>query len=414
MRTIDRKTKAAAQFHESFARALLFSFCIALGLSWVALRSHAQTQQPGSSTVAKAIGAVKAISGSTITLAPDSGPEVNISVQPETQILRVVPGEKTLSNAASIPVTDLLVGDRIRVTGKMSDDNQALVAAKIIAIKQSDIEARHQQDIQDWQKRGVDGVATGVDASAGTVTITVRNKSIAIHASPTTVIRRYPADSVKFDDAKPSTLQEIHPGDQVRARGDRNADGTALTADELVSGSFRNIAGTVNSIDASSSTMNVHDLLSKKNVVIKVTPDSQLRHLPPEMAQRIAARLKGAGAGTAASSGSAPNGQTPRAPRAQGAPDGTGSGSGGGPGGRSGSSPDFQQLLSRIPAASLSDLHKGDAVVLVSTEGDGSAVTAITLLSGVEPILQAAPGAGSSSILSPWSLSAPAGDAGGP
>jgi hypothetical protein len=409
MRTIDRKTKVGTPSLESFARALFFSVCIALGLSWVPLR--AQAQQPGSSTVAKAIGAVKAISGSTITLVPDSGPEVNISVQPATQILRVAPGEKTLSNAASIQVTDLQVGDRIRVTGKMSDDNQALVAAKIIAIKQSDIEARHQQDIQDWQKRGVDGVASAVDASAGTVTITVRNKSIAIHTSPTTVIRRYPADSIKFDDAKPSTLQEIYPGDQVRARGDRNADGTALTADELVSGSFRNIAGTVNSIDASSSTMNVHDLLSKKNVEIKVTPDSQLRHLPPEMAQRIAARLKGAGAGTAASSGSAPNGQTSRA---SGAPDGTGSGSGGGPGGRSGGSPDFQQLLSRIPSASLSDLHKGDAVVLVSTEGDGSAVTAITLLSGVEPILQAAPGAGSSSILSPWSLSAPAGDAGAP
>jgi hypothetical protein len=408
MRTIDRKTKAAAPFLECFARALLFSFCIALGLSWVALRAHAQAQQPGSSSVGKAIGAIKAISGSTITLAPDSGPEVYISLQPATQILRVAPGEKTLSNAASIQVTDLQVGDRIRVTGKMSDDNQALLAAKIIAIKQSDIEARHQQDIQDWQKRGVDGVASAVDATAGTVTITVRNKSITMHTSPTTVIRRYPADSIKFDDAKPSALQDIHAGDQVRARGDRNADGTVLTADELVSGSFRNIAGTVNSIDASSSTMNVHDMLSKKNVVIKITPDSQLRHLPPEMAQRIAARLKGAG--TAASSGSAPNGQTPRV---SGAPDGAGSGSGG-PGGRSGGSPDFQQLLSRIPAASLSDLHKGDAVVLVSTEGDATAVTAITLLSGVEPILQAAPGAGSSSILSPWSLSAPAGDAGGP
>ena len=201
---------------------------------------------------------------------------------------------------------------------------------------------------------------------------------------------------------------KIHSGDQVRARGDRNADGTALTADELVSGSFRNIAGTVTSIDASSSTMNVHDLLSKKNVVIKVTPDSQLRHLPPEMAQRIAARLKSAGTGTTASSGTAPNGQTPHA---SGAPEGTG---GGGPGGRSGGSLDFQQLLSRIPAASLSDLHKGDAVVLVSTEGDATAVTAITLLSGVELILQAAPGASSSSILSPWSLSAPGGDVGGP
>ncbi len=382
--------------------------CLAVVLSWGAVGVHAQEQQSGTSAVAKAIGAIKTITGSTLTLAPDSGPEVNISVQPATQILRVAPGEKTLSNAASIQVTDLQVGDRIRVTGKMSDDNQTLLAAKIIAIKQSDIEARHQQDIQDWQKRGVDGVATAVDVIAGTVTITVRNKSIVIHSSPTTVIRRYPADSVKFDEAKPSTLNDVHSGDQVRARGDRNADGTTLTADEIVSGSFRNIAGTVNSVDASSSTMNVHDLLSRTNVAIKVTPDSQLRHLPPEMAQRIAARLKGAG--TAGSSGSASNSQ---APRGSGAADGTGPGAGA-PGVRSGGTPDFQQMLSRIPAASLSDLHKGDAVVLVSTEGDGTAVSAITLLSGVEPILQAAPGASGSSILSPWSLSAPAGDAGGP
>ena len=67
-------------------------------------------------------------------------------------------------------------------------------------------------------------------------------------------------------------------------------------------------------------------------------------------------------------------------------------------------------MLSRVPAASLADLHKGDAVIIVSTEGG----TAITLLSGVEPILQAAPSASSAAILTPWSLSAPSGDAGGP
>jgi hypothetical protein len=71
-------------------------------------------------------------------------------------------------------------------------------------------------------------------------------------------------------------------------------------------------------------------------------------------------------------------------------------------------------MLSRLPPAPLSDLHKGDAVVVVSTEGTASESTAITLLSGVEPILQAAPGASTASILSPWSLSAPGGDSGGP
>ena len=35
----------------------------------------------------------------------------------------------------------------------------------------------------------------------------------------------------------------------VRA-GDRNADGTELTAQEIVTGSFRNVAGIVNSVDA--------------------------------------------------------------------------------------------------------------------------------------------------------------------
>jgi hypothetical protein len=74
-------------------------------------------------------------------------------------------------------------------------------------------------------------------------------------------------------------------------------------------------------------------------------------------------------------------------------------------GGRSGGSPDIQQILSRMPAASLSDLQKGDAVMIVTTAGDSSgAVNAITLLAGVEPILTAAPSASQAMMLSPWSL----------
>lgn len=84
----------------------------------------------------------------------------------------------------------------------------------------------------------------------------------------------------------------------------------------------------------------------------------------------------------------------------------------GAPGGmRAGGSADFQQVLSRMPTITLADLHKGDAVVVVATEGATSASTAITLLTGVEPILQAAPTAGQAMMLTPWSLGgAPAGD----
>ena len=65
---------------------------------------------------------------------------------------------------------------------------------------------------------------------------------------------------------------------------------------------------------------------------------------------------------------------------------------------------DFQQFLSRMPAVTLGDLHKGDAVLIVATQGSASGATAITLLSGVEPILQAAPSASQAMMLTPWSL----------
>ena len=69
---------------------------------------------------------------------------------------------------------------------------------------------------------------------------------------------------------------------------------------------------------------------------------------------------------------------------------------------------DMQQILSRAPAIQLSDLQKGEAVMLVSTQG-ASDVTAITLLAGVEPLLEAP---ASQDLLSNWSMGA-SGEGGG-
>jgi Domain of unknown function (DUF5666) len=376
-----------------------------------------------SPAASRRIGAIKAINGMVITLTPDSGSDVTVTVHPSARIVRIAPGEKDLKNATPIELQDLQVGDRILVGGKAADDNLSLLASSVVVMKRSDLDARHQQDLQDWQKRGVGGLVSAVDATAGTVTISVVSfsgkKDLVIHSSKTSVIRRYAPDSVKFDDAKAGTLQEIHPGDQVRARGERNADGTELAAEEIVSGSFRNVAGTIASVDAAASSLTVQDLLSKKTVSVKVTADSQLRHLPPEMAQRIATRLKGPATGPATASGAAPSQSTAptatsgQSPGASTSPEGGGGARGFGTGGRS-SGADLQQMLSRMPAASLADLHKGDAVLIVSTEGSGGTGTAITLLSGVEPILQAAPSAGQAMMLAPWSLGGPSGDVGGP
>jgi hypothetical protein len=382
---------------------------------------HAQTA--GQPAVARRIGAIKAITGNAITLTPDSGPDVAVTVQPNARILRIAPGEKDLKNATPVQLQDIQVGDRVRVRGQASADGASIAALEVIVIPRSDLEARHEQERQDWQKRGLGGLVSAVDPAAGTVTISVTSlggkKEIAVHTSKNTVFRRYAPDSVKFDDAKPSTLQEIQPGDQLRARGDRSPDGSELTAEEIVTGSFRNVAGLVNSVDASGSTITVQDLLSNKPVQVKITAESQLHKLPPEMAQRIAMRLKASmppgtpGAGASANSGSVPKaGDGGQSGNQSGGVNSGGGGMSAG-GTRQRGAPDFQQMLSLMPPVTIADLHKGDAVLIVTTEGTASSGgTAITLLSGVEPILQAAPTGSQAMMLAPWSLGgAPGGDA---
>ncbi len=374
-------------------------------------------QQPSSQTPAAArpVGTIKSISGNAITLTTDAGSDVTVQVQDATKLVRIAPGQKDLKEATPIQLGDVQPGDRILVRGKLAEDGKSVVAASVIAMKKADITDKQSRDREGWQKHGFGGLVNGVDAASNTISVAQpsagEKKSVAVHLSKDTLLRRYASDSVKFDDAKPAPLDQIKPGDQLRARGTRSADGSELTADEIVSGTFRNIAGTISALDASAGTITVQDLVSKKSVTVRITAESQLRKLPAPMAQRIAMRLKGfppeahSSAPAPGTAGPAANaGQTtkPSSPPSGGSDSG-GSGGMGRPGG--GATADLQQMINRMPAATLADLKKDDAVMVVATEGGANGVsTVITLLGGVEPILEASPKSNSSTILSPWSL----------
>ena len=401
-----------------------------------ATQETAQINQ-GAAKSSLALGTIKSISGNTLILTSDAGAEMTVDVRDSTKIVRIAPGQKDLKDAQPIALTDLQIGDRILVRGKAGDDNKTFSATSIVAMKKADIAEKQSRERDEWQKNGVGGLVNSVDAAAGVISITSpslrEKKTVLVRVTKDTILRRYAPGSVKFDDAKPAPLAEIRPGDQLRARGEKSADGSELTAQEIVSGSFRNISGTISSLDSAQSTITVHDLATKKNVAVKITSESQLRKLPAPIAQRIAQRLNGSSGANGGATGDQPgSGQagstrpgamsgTTSAPTAKESGAGQGSGDFGGrgrgmSGGAGGGGADLQQMISRMPASTIADLQKGDAVMLVGTEARSSnAVTAITLLAGVEPILQGSPNGGASSILSPWSLSAaPSGEAGTP
>ena len=365
----------------------LLTTIVALGLTIAA------QQTSGSAGVTRKTGSVQSIQGNTLLLKDDAGQEIKVTIQENARILRVAPGQTDLKSAVPMTASDIQAGDRMLVRGQAGDSADSVLASSIIVMRKGDVAQKQQQDRMEWQRHGTGGIVSSIDSGAGTVTLSLTpTQNMVVKTTPQTSFLRYAPVSVKFEDAVKAQFSDIKVGDQLRARGTRTADGKELTADEVISGTFRNIAGTITGIDAGASTVTIKDVLGKKNVKVKITGDTQMRKLPEQLAQRIAFFLKSPEAAQAAAARfqqRAAGGQRP-----------------------GGGSPDFQQMINRLPAVTLADLKKEDAVMIVSTPGTGnSEVSAITLLSGVEPILTSNTSQ-AAALLNGWNLSAPAGDVG--
>jgi hypothetical protein len=366
------------------------------------------------------IGEVTSIDGASkqIKLKGDDGIAYTVTLSDSTSFLRIPPGEKDLKKAAKIAFSDVAVGDRALARGPIEDDTKTVPARTIIIMTKGDLAQKHQHDQAEWQTRGVAGTVTALNADNKEVTITTRGrepKTVVIDASGAD-LRRYAPDSVKFADAKPSSFAQLQPGDTLRALGEKNDDGTRLKAEEVISGAFVTLAGTVDSVDAAAKTVQITNLQTKKPVLVHINENSLLRRLDPTVAAALARRLRpdSAGAGAAGAGGPASGGREAGS-RPEGAPQGAapqgtpGGGAGfrggfGGPGGGAGGG-DLQQILERMPPLSLSELKKGDAVIVSSSKGpDDSSVTAFAFVAGVEPFLAAAPRTAGQVNLGSWNL----------
>jgi hypothetical protein len=362
----------------------------------LALAAMTAIQSRAQAAPQRFVGTVTAIAGDTLTVKTDAGEVHQVQVPASAVIKQLAPGQKDLNSAATIQLSGLATGDRVLVKLDPNATGGTQQALQIVTMKQTDIAQQQQKEREDWQRNGAGGLVKSVDPAAGIVVFTSgagpTAKTVTVHITKGTVLLRYAPNSVRFADARPGPIDAIHVGDQFQVRGQKNADGSEITAEQVVSGGFRNISGVVSAVDTGASTLTVKDLVTKKNVTVHVTPDAEMRRLPDMMARMIAARLKGAAPGAGGAAGAQPQGG---APQAQGA--GQGRRAAGG----------MEQVLSRAPAVKLADLQKGEAVMLVSTEG-ATDVTAIKLLAGVEPLLES-PEA-SRDLLANWSVGSGGGE----
>jgi hypothetical protein len=374
---------------------------------FLTLAMVAQTPPPGTKLVSGEVTSIDA-AAKQFKVKADDGASYIIALQDNTAYLRMPFGEKDQKKAAKIELADVAVGDRLIARGPLAEDTKTVTVRTVIVMTKDDVAKKQQQDHADWQKRGIAGTITSVNPEAKEITVNLHGrdaKSLVIDAGQTS-FRRYAPESVRFADAKASSFTELQVGDTVRALGDKNEDGSRLKAEELVSGSFQTIAGTVISVNTTTGEVQLMDLKTKKPVTVRTNPSSMLRRLEERTAAMLARRMNPPADGAPGSSGGgAPAGGNMRtldAPREGGAPGGPG-----GPGGgmRGGGNFDLQMILERSPQLVLTELKKGDALIVSSTKGaDGSSMTAISLVAGVEPFLAAAPRRAGQVDLGSWSL----------
>ena len=361
------------------------------------------------------IGIVTEVQSGQLTLHTDAGPSLTVSLPEGISILQVPPGAKSLKQATKIAASDIHLGDRVLIIGPVSADQKSVTARTVVVMSKSALETAREAERLQWEKRGIAGVVKSVDPAAKEITLAVHNTlskpgdlthSVAVTLAPNASLLRYAPNSIKFSDAKPAPFADIHIGDQMRALGTKSADGTHFTAEKVVSGTFRNIGATVISVDAPQHTITVKDLATGKPVLVRTNADSRLHKLTPKIANTIAkfnaAPPENAAAGqkNGGRGGERPHGKAGfRSPERPGGPQAEG----GVPEEHAGN---LQEMLQQMPALSLSQLKPGEPLIIVSTEGlKPGQVTAIAILSGVEPILRAQPKGSKEVGLGPWNMS---------
>jgi hypothetical protein len=369
--------------------------------------AFAQAPSPYTSvqgSITKIDAAAKVISVKT-----DSA-ETTIKYSDQTKLLELPPGEADVKKATPIKADGISAGDHI-LARVQTKDPTGLPAGTIYINRASDIAKENAAKAQEWQTQAVSGFAESIDIAGKKAAIKVKgaagapDKDVELDLSGPVSYQRFSDKSLEYERAD---LAGVKPGDHVRVLGTKNADATQIKVTDLAADAIRQIGATVKSIDPATGTITAVDT-SKKPVTINVRPATKLKALDEQTAQMIArivnpsyqgAGRRGGGGGRGPGGPGGPGGG-PGGPGA-GAPGGSGGGGFARGGGRGRGGNQIQTLIDSQPDQKVADLKSGDAII-VSGPATGDSYTAMMVLSGVDPILRAAPSQGADPLGSGWS-----------
>jgi len=223
------------------------------------------------------------------------------------------------------------------------------------------------------------GRVAAIDASKKQIVVETRGRggpeAVTVDASGAVRFLRFAPDSLRTSDAQPSSFADIRVGDTLRAAGERSHEGARFVPEEIITASLVRVVGIISSVDAARGELTVRNEQTRQTLTVSVGQRTTLKRVTPEFERTVVERVERARASEQGAPGetSARANTNAAAPRA-------GEGAGREAGARRAS---LQQMFESLPAVTVADLKKGDAVVVTATPGaDPSRATAATLVTG--------------------------------
>jgi hypothetical protein len=333
------------------------------------------------------IGSVQALDAQqrTLTILGNGGNEQRAVFDLETACLRAQPGAVDLKTAVAIECSQLAVGDRVLLRGRLS--GSVFQTRQIVVMTRADLEQRQAQDRAEWRRRGTAGVVKALDSTNGSITVEVRSffrsrEFLVSTAERKATFRRYPPDVTLFGDTEPSSFSAVGVGDQIQALGDWTEDRARFLAEQVVSGSFRTVLGSVERLGPEAQQLVLKTLPERskgagrkggETIVIQVVPEASVRRLPAEMAARLVGRRAGDNAGSRSSAAGGDRSGRLRGTR----------------GGEGSSARNVGDMWDRLPTIKVGELQTGEyvAVAVAESRTPGKA-RATAVLGGIEPLIR--------------------------
>ena len=302
----------------------------------------------------------------------DAGAVIAIKVDENTVCLRIPAGEKNLAKAVAIQFADIAVGDRVLSHGTKTENE--FHVQRLVVLTKTEVDKKRAHDLEEWRQRGIGGIVKELNPQTSEINLELRGAGAGGRVMITATqadFRRYTPGSIRFEDAAASRFADLRVGDQLRALGDKSADGHGFKAEEIVSGAFRTVGVTVNEVDLQKNEIRATTLDQKKPIVILLTKDSMLHRIPPPLAASIAQRVL-------ANRPANPQTGPPPGPPAQKTPP------------PAQPAVDVQQAIDALPNLPIADIKVGDVLAVTSAiEKDDARLTAIKLVAGVDLVLKA-------------------------